>query len=222
MVQTRSVLYVRLRIKPDARYTVPRGRMHELHRKLLNLDPPLNKNDITTTCMISFSAVTWSILPQIVFNTSNPQCHLRSSVRSLLPPTINATPTPETSEITPEKLRHLLRLAALPPPVSEVEEADLIKTLLDQLHFVRDTQSVDTSGIEPLAVTRDEVSVREYSIQDIAPEAEKEVGKQGSVEWDALSLAERKLGSYLVVDEAPEEGWVERLEGKAETVVDLE
>ncbi|RPB26181.1 hypothetical protein L211DRAFT_764493, partial [Terfezia boudieri ATCC MYA-4762] len=123
------------------------------------------------------------------------------SVRSLLPPKTNAASIPETSKITPEKLRHLLRLAALPPPASEEEEADLMKTLLDQLHFVKDAQSVDTYGIEPLAVIRDEVSVREYSIQDIAPEPEKEMGKQGSVDWDVLSLAERKLGSYLVVDE---------------------
>ena len=90
-----------------------------------------------------------------------------------------------------------------------------MKTLLDQLHFVRDVQSVDTSGIEPLAVIRDEVSVREYNIQDIAPETEKEVGKQGSVEWDVLSLAERKLGRYLVVDEAQEVEEV--LEGKGKT-----
>ena len=148
------------------------------------------------------------------------------SVRSLLPQNRNATSIPETSEITPEKLRHLLRLAALPPPASEEEEADLMKTLLDQLHFVKDTQSVDTSGIEPLAVIRDEVSVREYSIQAIAPEVRKEMGKQGSMEWDVLSLAERKLGSYLVVDEAPEveEGGgeqVDRLEEKAKADVDL-
>ena len=100
-----------------------------------------------------------------------------------------------------------------------------MKTLLDQLHFVKDTQSVDTSGIEPLAVIRDEVSVREYSIQAIAPEVRKEMGKQGSMEWDVLSLAERKLGSYLVVDEAPEveEGGeqVDRLEEKAKADVDL-
>jgi len=97
-----------------------------------------------------------------------------------------------------------------------------MKTLLDQLHFVQDAQSVDTTRMEPLAVIRDEVSVREYSIQDIAPEAEKEVGKQGSVEWDVLSLAERKLGSYLVVDEAPEvEGGIERSEGRVKTDVDL-
>ncbi|KAF8425667.1 hypothetical protein EV426DRAFT_54970 [Tirmania nivea] len=142
------------------------------------------------------------------------------SVRSLLPKT-NAASIPKTFEITPEKLRHLLRLAALPPPASEEEEADLMKTLLDQLHFVKDVQSVDTSGIEPLAVIRDEVSVREYSIQDIAPAAEKEVGKQGSVQWDVLSLAERKLGSYLVVDEAPavEEGGSE---DKIKRDVDLE
>lgn len=126
------------------------------------------------------------------------------SVHSLLPPKSNAVSVAGSSELSPEKLRHLLRLAALPPPVSAEEESDLMRTLLDQLHFVRDTQSVDTSGIQPLQMIRDEISVRQYSIKDVAPDTENDVGKQGSVEWDVLSLAERKLGSYLVVDEAPE------------------
>src|SRR3954454_3409908 len=74
------------------------------------------------------------------------------SVRSLLPDSSN----PPAQEITPQKLRHLLHLSALPQPKSPVEEAEMLKTLHSQLHFVRDIQSVDTEGVEPLQSIRDE------------------------------------------------------------------
>src|SRR4030081_3089495 len=68
------------------------------------------------------------------------------SVRSLLPDPF----VPPAEEITPKQLHHLLRLSALPQPKSPEEEAEMLKTLHSQLHFVRDIQSVITDGVEPL------------------------------------------------------------------------
>ena len=127
------------------------------------------------------------------------------SVRSLLPSNSNdIQDSPEASEITPAKLHHLLKLAALPPPSSPKEEAGLIKTLLDQLHFVKDVQSVDTTGVSPLQMIRDETIKQEVTLEDIMEEEKLERWKQGRVEWNVLGLAERKVGSYFVVDEAPQ------------------
>ncbi|OWP02340.1 hypothetical protein B2J93_3128 [Marssonina coronariae] len=64
--------------------------------------------------------------------------------------------TPASSEITPKKLHHLLRLSALPLPKSSEEEASMLATLHSQLHFVQDIQNVDTEGVEPLQSIRDE------------------------------------------------------------------
>lgn len=82
------------------------------------------------------------------------------SVRSLLPD----SSLPPSSEITPQKLHHLLRLSALPIPKTQAEEAKMLKTLHSQLHFVRDIQKVDTEGVEPLRSIRDET---EEGIQEI-------------------------------------------------------
>ncbi|KAI5801477.1 hypothetical protein DFH27DRAFT_556922 [Peziza echinospora] len=134
------------------------------------------------------------------------------SVKTLLPPSSSSSTSsaqiPEENEITPGKLRHLLRLAALPPPSSPEEEAGLLKTLLDQLHFVKDVQSVDTTGIAPLQMIRDEVDAREYTIEDVEPEAlgiqVEDDSVQGKEQWNVLGATKRKVGSYFVVDEAPE------------------
>ncbi|KAK7733331.1 hypothetical protein SLS53_008228 [Cytospora paraplurivora] len=89
------------------------------------------------------------------------------SVRSLLPTSqpqsrpSDSSPQPTgttTSAITPTTLHHLLRLSALPPPGTPAEEASMLATLEAQLHFVRDIQSVDTTGVEPLRSIRDETS----------------------------------------------------------------
>lgn len=74
------------------------------------------------------------------------------SVRSLLPDPSK----PPHEEITPTQLSHLLRLSALPQPKSPEQEAKMLSTLHSQLHFVRDIQSVDTKGVEPLQSIRDE------------------------------------------------------------------
>lgn len=75
------------------------------------------------------------------------------SVRSLLP----SSPT-SGDEITTSTLDHLLRLSALPPPDNPADKERMLATLRAQLHFVRDIQSVDTSGCEPLRSIRDETS----------------------------------------------------------------
>nr|KMM70663.1 hypothetical protein CPAG_06974 [Coccidioides posadasii RMSCC 3488] len=51
---------------------------------------------------------------------------------------------------------HLLRLSALPPPSSPSEEASMLKTLSCQIHFVKQVQQVDTTGVTPLRSIRDE------------------------------------------------------------------
>ena len=126
------------------------------------------------------------------------------SVQTLIPSKLDTPVTPESFQITPAKLHHLLRLAALPPPNSIEEEADFLKTLHDQLHFVKDTQAVDTSGVDPLQMIRDEVTVEEYGIEDLQQKMGKNARKQGNVEWEVLSPAERKLGSYFVIDDSRE------------------
>ena len=85
------------------------------------------------------------------------------SVRSSLLPSASEKPT---EEITPQTLHHLLRLSALPQPKSPEEEAEMLKTLHSQLYFVKDIQSVDTEGVEPLQSIRDETKdgIREATI----------------------------------------------------------
>lgn len=141
------------------------------------------------------------------------------SVRSLLP-------DPEllpTQEITPKQLHHLLRLSALPQPRSPEEEAEMLKTLHSQLHFVRDIQSVNTEGVEPLQSIRDETEegIKEATIglQDLKGTLEKEdiVGRNrrprrrrgepvdttGVEDWDVLGTAGEKIetaaGKFFVV-----------------------
>ncbi|TKX23197.1 putative Glu-tRNAGln amidotransferase C subunit [Elsinoe australis] len=135
-------------------------------------------------------------------------------------------PSPSTdipSELTPSKLRHLLRLSALPPPSSPEAEASLLSTLAQQLHFVRQIQKVDTTGVEPLRAIRDETAaaVEEGMVESrklrrslekeevrgtYAPRRRRrreEVGKRSAGEegeWDVLGNAERRVGRYFVVE----------------------
>ncbi|KAL2825133.1 hypothetical protein BDW59DRAFT_172444 [Aspergillus cavernicola] len=74
------------------------------------------------------------------------------SVRSLLPDQA----TKPSPSVTPAQLRHLLRLSALPQPSSQEEEQQMLETLESQIHFVREIQQVDTTGVEPLQSIRDE------------------------------------------------------------------
>lgn len=140
-----------------------------------------------------------------------------------------ATPSDAAdAPITPAQLHHLLRLAALPLPASEQEEAGMLATLDSQLRFVRAVQGVDTRGVEPLCAIRDETAQglreRTVGLADLrhAIDAEVRVGHYGrprrpagaspapahpdAQEWNVLSTAPRKAGKYLVVESAPKDG----------------
>lgn len=137
------------------------------------------------------------------------------SVASLLPPKSQREKTPEISS---KQLNHLLRLSALPPPKDAKEEAKMLSTLSSQLHFVKDIQKVDTTGVEPLRSLRDETKAGEKeselgleALKDALDQEEvrgkhhkrirrrKDVRKQ-EAEWDVLGTAERKVGKYFVVE----------------------
>ncbi|KAE8393617.1 DUF726-domain-containing protein [Aspergillus alliaceus] len=82
------------------------------------------------------------------------------SVRSLLP---DQSAKQSSQSVTPAQLHHLLRLSALPQPSSKEEETKMLETLESQIHFVREIQRADTTGVVPL-----------QSIRDESPEALKE------------------------------------------------
>ena len=152
------------------------------------------------------------------------------SVRSLLPPQTSSPTNPPPAEkiddeITSKTLRHLLRLSALPPPATPEEEDVLLTTLRTQLHFVRSIQSVDTTGVAPLAAIRDETARgrREQTIgletlrealanEEVVGhsrrprrrrEQQEKLKKDGqrceAEDWDALAGASETAGRYFVV-----------------------
>ena len=139
------------------------------------------------------------------------------SVQSLLPPQEQAD---EPSPISSKELHHLLRLSALPPPKTAQEEADMLKTLASQLHFVKEIQKVDTTGVTPLRAIRDErlevEKEQEITLEslDEALQQEEVVGKhykrirrklnrpsppRNPEGWNPLELAQRKSGKFFVV-----------------------
>ncbi|KAH6645816.1 hypothetical protein BKA67DRAFT_86795 [Truncatella angustata] len=166
------------------------------------------------------------------------------SVRSLLPPPSSPSSTTpsqqsqpnrkqeeeeekeeEDEEITPSTLLHLLRLSALPPPSSPEEQSQLLGTLRSQLHFVRNIQSIDTTGVTPLVSIRDETAegVREQTVgletlrealgeehvigHNKRPRRRRGEGNRvqikGVEDWDVLKGASEKAGRYFVVRSAP-------------------
>jgi Asp-tRNA(Asn)/Glu-tRNA(Gln) amidotransferase C subunit len=140
------------------------------------------------------------------------------SVRSLLP---NPASKPPPS-ITPKELHHLLRISALPQPANQEEEQSMIDTLESQIHFVKEIQLVDTTGVEPLARICDESSdaVNEHTIgiEKLKEALAKEhvSGRRGKIQrivgvkndrpdgtaWDgnALASATKTKGKYFVVE----------------------
>jgi len=139
------------------------------------------------------------------------------SVRSLLPSSSDAQETPK---VTPKQLHHLLRLSALPNPESKEEEEKMLHTLSSQLHFVKEIQSVDTTGIEPLRSIRDETleaeRANEINMEDLKEAFSKEeivgrsgrlrrrkdlpVDTKGAEDWDVLGQASKRVGRYFVVE----------------------
>ncbi|KAF4762969.1 hypothetical protein HAV15_001332 [Penicillium sp. str.  len=140
------------------------------------------------------------------------------SVRSLLP---NPASKPPPS-VTPKQLHHLLRISALPQPANQEEEQSMLDTLESQIHFVKEIQLVDTTGVAPLARIRDEspAAIEEETIGiEKLKEAlakEKVSGRRGKIQrvpgekndrpdgtaWDgnALGSATKTKGKYFVVE----------------------
>ncbi|KAJ5354222.1 hypothetical protein N7541_006786 [Penicillium brevicompactum] len=140
------------------------------------------------------------------------------SVKSLLP---NPASKPPPS-LTPKELHHLLRISALPQPANQEEEQSMLDTLESQIHFVKEIQLVDTTGVEPLPRIRDESSdaIKEHTIgieqlkEYLAKE--KTSGRRGKIQrivgvkndcpdgivWDgdALQSATKTKGKYFVVE----------------------
>ncbi|KAL4918254.1 hypothetical protein BDW62DRAFT_210720 [Aspergillus aurantiobrunneus] len=139
------------------------------------------------------------------------------SVRSLLP---DPATKPSSPSVTPEQLRHLLRLSALPQPSSPAEEQRMLEMLESQIHFVREIQKVDTTGVEPLQSIRDETpeAVKENTIglEQLKEALSKErvVGRNKKIQriestrndhpdgdaWDgnALGYASKTKGKFFV------------------------
>jgi Asp-tRNA(Asn)/Glu-tRNA(Gln) amidotransferase C subunit len=119
-----------------------------------------------------------------------------------------------------KQLRHLLKLSALPPPKDDHDEAKMLKTLSSQLHFVKEIQEADTTGVQPLQSLRDETAQGEQDAE-LGLEALKEAlvaedvrgrfhprirrrrGDPQSTkkdEWNVLGTAGKKTGRYFVVE----------------------
>ncbi len=130
------------------------------------------------------------------------------SVRSLLP----AASTQD--ELSVAQLQHLAQLSAL--RIRPADMADTADALRSQLHFVRDIQSVDTAGFEPLRSIRDETEhglqeqtvgleqLREaLSREETFGHSKRPRRRRDSVKttagWDALATASQKAGKYFVV-----------------------
>ena len=130
--------------------------------------------------------------------------------------------------VTPEKLQHLLRLSALPPPKDKEEESKLLRDLRNQIHFVKQIQRVNTQGVEPLVAIRDEtpehIESSTVRLEDLKPwlDQEEKVGraefvrsrrprdvKVGEMDWDPFEMgvgseagSGRRHGRYFVVKKA--------------------
>ncbi|GAO46330.1 hypothetical protein G7K_0562-t1 [Saitoella complicata NRRL Y-17804] len=128
------------------------------------------------------------------------------SVSSLLPDDA----APISSEITPERLRHLLKLAALSPPKDHEAESRMLKDLSDQLHFVKHVQQCDTTGVEPMAgIHAPFQGTGEFAGEEgveVTFEQAEAAGKAAYGEgdemlsWDPVKVAQKMEGRYYVVE----------------------
>jgi Asp-tRNA(Asn)/Glu-tRNA(Gln) amidotransferase C subunit len=146
-------------------------------------------------------------------------------VRSLLPDD-KATTSSSDACVTPKQLHHLLRLSALPLPKTSEEETKMVDILESQLLFVRDIQSVDTQGVDPLRSIRDETDqglqeatigleqVRHVLSQEVAFGRSKRPRRQKIIEkapaevenWNPLHTASDTAGPYFVVRSGKNQG----------------
>lgn len=141
------------------------------------------------------------------------------NVESLLPKA--ETHDEDLQHINSKQLHHLLRLSALPPPKDAEEESRLLSTLASQLHFVREIQNVDTTGVEPLQSLRDETAsgrkeatinleqLKEaFAKEDFKGDYYKRIRRRqhdnesqnDTEKWDVLGHAQKKVGRYFVVE----------------------
>jgi Asp-tRNA(Asn)/Glu-tRNA(Gln) amidotransferase C subunit len=108
----------------------------------------------------------------------------------------------------------------LPQPKTPEEERKMLDTLESQLHFVREIQAVNTSGVEPLQALREETeeAVEENTIgmeslkdafaneevkgRNRRPRRRRDVpvNTNGVEEWEVMGTAERTVGKYFVVN----------------------
>ncbi|KAI9737277.1 MAG: hypothetical protein M1818_005810 [Claussenomyces sp. TS43310] len=175
-----------------------------------------NKQTIDIDALLS--KPTWSVRSLLPPATPTPS---NNSSSTSTPSSATAPATPQTApSISPSQFHHLLRLSALPPPQSAAEEQQMLQTLATQLHFVREIQSVDTTGVLPLQAIRDEtaagVAERTIGLDALRAALDDEtiVGRnrrprrrrRDAVEttaeredWDRLGMAEDKVGRYFVV-----------------------
>lgn len=130
----------------------------------------------------------------------------------------------DTALISKEQLHHILRLSALPVPESSEVEGKMIGDLKAHLRFVQAIQKVNTDGVEPLQVIRDETqearTLNTITMDALKEEFEKEevVGSRGRIRkkptrrepetdakteaWNPLSHASKTQGPHFVVDTA--------------------
>jgi Asp-tRNA(Asn)/Glu-tRNA(Gln) amidotransferase C subunit len=94
----------------------------------------------------------------------------------------------------------------------------MLATLSSQLHFVRQIQEVDTTGIEPLRSLRDETAEGEREAElgldalkealekeDVRGKFHKRIRRRAEMDekgeqWDVLGTATKKVGRYFVVE----------------------
>jgi aspartyl/glutamyl-tRNA(Asn/Gln) amidotransferase C subunit len=197
--------------------------------------------------VISYLEVTRVVTEEFIFRRKSPDPYVRNNnirsflrnptwaVRSLLPnPYLDEKPA---ATITPQQLHHLLRLSALPLPEDAEEETSMLQTLETHLHFVRQIQKVDTTGVEPLVSICDETpDAREENTIRLAdlraelaaeekspnfnrrrrvPREDPEARKAES--WDLARMAEGKMmGKFFVVRRQMEEKTEQKPEQKTE------
>jgi aspartyl/glutamyl-tRNA(Asn/Gln) amidotransferase C subunit len=146
----------------------------------------VKKIDICPEIESLLKTPTWSVSSLLPHKTPQPNEHDGSAYLSW-----QSSPQPFEAEceeeITREKLHHLLKLSALPPPQSETEENQMLRDLKDQVHFVKQIQKVDTTGVQPLVAIRDETA--EYRDEHLFTRAslaeyialEEKQGKNGTI-----------------------------------------
>lgn len=141
-------------------------------------------------------------------------------MRSRLPPAdINV----DADDISATQLHHLLRLSALPPPTESEQESKMLATLRSQIAFVREMQTVDTTGVSPLRRISDETTATRQETEigldtlaiDLGAEEmhglARRIQKQSThrsenieaEDWDSLGQASKRVGKFFVVKSGP-------------------